>query len=127
MTSTFATQFISGSPKAMCEHREEKVSCKRLMGDKKGLQRKEKYKRVFRGSIKIDREDKGGLCQHVYCEKEERAEAGSSGSARKAHWRSFACSCQKWATIIRCLKILFLSLGRRCFIQIWCAPYPNMK
>ena len=43
MTSTFATQFISGSPKAMCEHREEKVSCKRLMGDKKGLQRKEKY------------------------------------------------------------------------------------
>ena len=48
---------------------------------------------------------KGGLCQHVYCEKEERAEAGSSGSARKAHWRSFACSCQKWATIIRCLKI----------------------
>lgn len=53
MTSTFATQFISGSPKAMCEHREEKVSCKRLMGDKKGLQRKEKYKRVFRGSIKL--------------------------------------------------------------------------
>lgn len=53
MTSTFATQFISGSPKAMCEHREEKVSCKRLMGDKKGLQRKEKYKRVFRGSIRI--------------------------------------------------------------------------
>ncbi|EEX46582.1 hypothetical protein BACFIN_05618 [Bacteroides finegoldii DSM 17565] len=29
MTSTFATQFISGSPKAMCEYREEKVSCKR--------------------------------------------------------------------------------------------------
>ena len=61
---------------------------------------------------------KGGLCQHVYCEKKERAEAGSSGSARKAHWRSFACSCQKWATIIRCLKILFLSLGRRCFHQL---------
>ena len=61
MTSTFATQFISGSPKAMCEHREEKVSCKRLMGNKKGLQRKEKYKRVFRGSIKIDREDKRGI------------------------------------------------------------------
>ena len=61
MTSTFATQFISGSPKAMCEHREEKVSCKRLMGDKKGLQRKEKYKRVFRGSIKIDHEDKRGI------------------------------------------------------------------
>ncbi len=70
---------------------------------------------------------KGGLCQHVYCEKKERAETGSSGSARKAHWRSLARSRQKWATIIRFLKILFLSLGRRWFIQIWCAPYPNMK
>ena len=52
MTSTFATQFISGSPKAMCEHREEKVSCKRLMGDKKGLQRKEKYKTGIPGQYK---------------------------------------------------------------------------
>ena len=33
----------------------------------------------------------------------------------KVHRRSLACSRQKWATIIRCLKILFLSLGRRWF------------
>ena len=33
------------------------------MGDKKGLQRKEKYKRVFRGQYKkFDREDKRGIC-----------------------------------------------------------------
>lgn len=45
----------------------------------------------------------------------------------KVHRRSLARSRQKWATIIRFLKILFLSLGRRWFIQIWCAPYPNIK
>ena len=95
------------------------------MAYKKGLQRKEKYKRVFRGSIKIlIVRIKGGLCRHVCCEKKERAEAGNSGSARKAHRRSFACSCQKWATIIRCLKILFLSLGRRWFIQL-SKPFDN--
>lgn len=31
----------------------------------------------------------------------------------KVHRRSLARSRQKWATIIRFLKILFLSLGRR--------------
>ena len=67
------------------------------------------------------------LRQHVCREKRNGLKLAVSVQPVKVHRRSLACSRQKWATIIRCLKILFLSLGRRWFIQIWCAPYPNMK
>ena len=82
MTSTFATQFISGSPKAMCEHREKKVSCKRS----DSLYKRVAAKRNINGSpgcIMIMRIKKV-LRRHVCREKKKRAETGSSGSARKS-------------------------------------------
>lgn len=125
MTSTFATQFISGSPKAMCEHREKKVSCKRS----DSLYKRVAAKRNINGSpgcIMIMRIKR--YCAGMSAERKRNGlKLAVPVQPAKVHRRSLARSRQKWATIIRFLKILFLSLGRRWFIQIWCAPYPNIK
>lgn len=84
MTSTFATQFISGSPKATCEHREKKVSCKRFDSLYKRVAAKRKYKWASGLYKNFNYEDKKVLRRHVCREKKKRAETGSSGLARKS-------------------------------------------
>ena len=61
MTSTFATQFISGSPKATCEHREKKVSCKRFDSLYKRVAAKRKYKWASGLYKNFNYEDKKGI------------------------------------------------------------------
>ena len=85
MTSTFATQFISGSPKATCEHKgKEGLLTKGSIAYIKGLQRKENINGPP-GCIRIlIMRIKKVLRRHVCREKKKRAETGSSGLARKS-------------------------------------------